>query len=54
MSDINAGDVVRLKSGGQTMTVEWIDPETRTASCVWFDEKNQNHRASFSLAALEK
>lgn len=38
--DINAGDIVILKSGGPDMTVEWI--EAGAAYCVWFDGKKQN------------
>ncbi len=37
MPDIQVGDRVCLKSGGPTMTVEWIDP-SQGVSCKWFDE----------------
>jgi uncharacterized protein YodC (DUF2158 family) len=34
-----AGDTVRLKSGGPVMTVEWTDNTVAgiRAACVWFD-----------------
>jgi uncharacterized protein YodC (DUF2158 family) len=35
MSDIKAGDVVKLKSGGVAMTVAWI--EDGSAYCQWQD-----------------
>jgi uncharacterized protein YodC (DUF2158 family) len=35
MSDIKAGSVVKLKSGGVAMTVEWI--EDGEAYCQWHD-----------------
>jgi uncharacterized protein YodC (DUF2158 family) len=31
-----AGDVVRLKSGGPRMTVDYIDVNTGTPACAWF------------------
>ena len=42
MSEIKAGDVVRLKSGGPWMTVSQVDKDTfgtMTAWCHWHDEK---------------
>ena len=50
--EISVGDVVRIKSGGPTMTVEGIDLKTRRASCRWFD--GLRVRAStFAVEALE-
>ena len=59
MSDeIAVGDVVRLKSGGPTMTVAQI-AKTQFATelsvwCEWFDEKNKAQKGTFSLVAVEK
>lgn len=33
--DFRIGDLVRLKSGGPIMTIEWINPHG-TLSCGWF------------------
>jgi uncharacterized protein YodC (DUF2158 family) len=44
------GDVVQLKSGGQSMTVEEVDGAD--VSCVWFDGKNRL-RHTFDAATLK-
>lgn len=58
MSEIqfNAGDVVLLKSGGPTMTVDWAEAEegTMTCCCSWFDEKNKPMQRKFRAATLKK
>ena len=45
------GDVVKLKSGGEAMTIEEIDGEDVT--CVWFESKRVQ-RATFAVATLIK
>lgn len=45
------GDVVQLKSGGESMTIEEIDRDE--ISCVWFEGKNVK-RDSFAAATLKK
>ena len=34
---MNAGDIVRLKSGGPKATVAIVDATARTVRIVWFD-----------------
>lgn len=46
------GDVVQLKSGSVTMTIEEID-EDGDVSCVWFEGK-QPQRGSFPVATLQR
>ncbi|MEN5361945.1 YodC family protein [Brevundimonas intermedia] len=48
---MQAGDVVRMKSGGPKMTISWI--ENGDAYCEWFDGA-ANKGAKFSLTSLEK
>ena len=49
-----AGDVVILKSGGETMTVEgYAEGSTGKVNCVW-SEKSKVHRDAFLEATLEK
>jgi uncharacterized protein YodC (DUF2158 family) len=48
---IKAGDVVQLKSGGPKMTVDWVDPETNTTLCTWFEGAKRNE-APFSTTSL--
>jgi uncharacterized protein YodC (DUF2158 family) len=49
--DFKAGDLVRLISGSQRMTVEEVG--TGTVVCVWRD-KGQIRRETFSTTVLEK
>ena len=50
---MNVGDIVRLKSGGQVMTVDWVDQGKTKARCVWMkDETPMEH--TFLIAALEE
>ena len=54
---LNAGDTVRLKSGGPLMTIEEIaEYFGRTgihAKCVWFKEKTKSEEL-FKLSSLKK
>ena len=47
------GTVVRLKSGGLPMTVEYI-VSNLMVKCVWFDYDNQLCREEFKIELLEK
>jgi len=49
--ELQVGDVVQLKSGGERMTVDKIDDADIT--CVWFEGK-QPQRATFSAGVLRK
>lgn len=46
------GDVVRLKSGGPSMTVEYLDLETQSVGCVWFHDQEKK-TGSFPAEGLE-
>jgi uncharacterized protein YodC (DUF2158 family) len=48
---IKAGDVVKLRSGGPSMTVSWI--ENDEAYCEWF-LANKLEGAKFNLTSLVK
>jgi uncharacterized protein YodC (DUF2158 family) len=56
MDELKIGDVVQLKSGGQTMTIEHIGQYPMktglSAKCVWFDGKKACSEL-FGLATLE-
>ena len=55
--EFNAGDVVRLKSGGPLMTVEKTGTTAMLGEeavwCVWFD-KTKKYNATILPTALEK
>ncbi|QPI18144.1 hypothetical protein POP15_096 [Pectobacterium phage POP15] len=60
MSNIKAGDVVRLKSGGQLMAVRRLDKSfsytsegEEVAVCQWFHEGELKTK-SIAVAILEK
>ena len=44
------GDVVQLKSGGASMTVESV--EETTATCCWLDSHRRLQRDTFSFSVL--
>ncbi len=52
---LQAGDRVRLRSGGAVMTVERADyrVELPFAFCSWMDARDNIHRASIKIEALE-
>ena len=45
------GDVVKLQSGGEAMTVEEVDGDD--ISCVWFESKSVQ-RGCFDAGTLKK
>jgi len=53
MSEIKAGDRVRLKSGGPTMTVSRLEDNGLNAVCGWFDGKKEK-LATFAVVMLER
>ena len=52
---LEAGDRVRLGSGGALMTIERADyrVERPFAFCSWMDARDKIHRASINIDALE-
>ena len=54
-SEFQSGDVVQLKSGGPSMTVETVtdDNGAITVHCSWF-EKSTLHEKAFSEKLLKK
>ena len=54
--EIKQGDVVQLKSGGPTMTVETVaeDLLELTAFCTWFDKNNVLQSGKFQVTSLKK
>ncbi|MFM5296371.1 YodC family protein [Aeromonas veronii] len=49
--EIEEGSVVRLRSDGPLMTVQFARESgyTRSVCCVWFDEKNRKNSSSSAL-----
>ena len=58
-TEIKAGDIVVLKSGGPAMTVSEVGYEQgyesgpESAWCDWFDDKKQPQRKVFRLSSLQ-
>ena len=49
---IQVGSTVRLKSGGPTMTVRYIDAVNEVVFCQWF-ERGRLNQGSFPPGSLE-
>jgi uncharacterized protein YodC (DUF2158 family) len=58
VSDVQTGDVVRLKSGGPKMVADEIEEDPLgggpRVSCEWFNEKNMPCKKVFALTSVEK
>jgi uncharacterized protein YodC (DUF2158 family) len=62
LSDFNTGDVVQLRESGPAMTVETVVNDQAALAvgiqygvhCVWFDQRNELHRAVFHPSLLNK
>ena len=54
MSDFKVGDVVQLKSGGPTMTIQRMYPDSTPpdAKCKWFDKNSATKEEGFALESL--
>jgi len=55
MANFTAGDTVRMKSDGPTMTIASVeDVEGETWYwCEWFDDKKQHQQRKFRESVLE-
>jgi len=58
ISQIKAGSIVQLKSGGPSMTVTWVSEElgTMTAYCEWFVQDKapwKKDAAAYPLTSLK-
>ena len=60
-NDFKQGDVVILKSGGQSMTIDSFVYNqvkgtyyTDRVVCIWFDEDSKLQRENFQTVSLEK
>ena len=53
MIELNVGDVVNLKSNGDTpMTIEEITSES--VKCTWLNSNKMQERGEFKITSLEK
>lgn len=50
--EVKIGDVVQLKSGGPTMTIEDIE-DSGKVRCKWFDRDQTLYTETFKLDMLE-
>lgn len=48
---MEAGSVVRIKSGGPKMTIQAINGDN--VVCVWFDNQNNPQKQIFKINTLE-
>ena len=52
MMDMKIGDLVKLHSGGPTMTVTAYPTAASTVFCEWFDSLGNHYRRDFHQDAL--
>lgn len=50
---LKVGDVVKLMSGGASMTITRIDDDG-DAWCAWFDDADELHKEYFGVGALKR
>src|SRR6266566_8335263 len=53
MENLQVGDVVQLKSGGPTMTINTINND-RSLFCQWFDKNGELKTGRFEAAQLKQ
>jgi len=53
-TEINTGDIVKLKSGGPKMTVSHRIQEGKVAMCYWYNLFGERCFESFRVECLEK
>lgn len=53
MATLNRGDVVQLRSGGQVMTIGFIDKDATYATCYWFDHNGEFQHNRIPVVALQ-
>lgn len=53
---LSAGDIVNLKTGGPSMTVDWVNDSDGilTAGCSWFDKSEKRQFERFPVTSLDK
>jgi uncharacterized protein YodC (DUF2158 family) len=55
MSEIAAGKTVELKSGGPTMTVNFVEDDhgVLVAGCTWFTKNHKKESGRFPVTSLK-
>jgi uncharacterized protein YodC (DUF2158 family) len=55
MNEIKAGNTVELKSGGPTMTVNFVEDDhgVLVAGCAWFTKSGKKEGGRFPVTSLK-
>ncbi len=53
MNELKIGDVVRMRSGGPTMTVKHVDPDG-AVHVVWFDSEDHLQQAKVKPDTIKR
>ena len=53
-TNLKEGDLVQLRTGGPAMSLQSIDADARSGTCMWFDSDGRLQERTFLLTTLRR